>query len=262
MLLRDVPSMLGRRVRPGLSAIWLIPGAISGSLPQTNARWQVSDAPEGLKPAPAPPPPTKGNTMKKSTKTFAVAATALLLTTAGATAAANAGATAGPASAGAAAGAATVPAALPAADVQPVPANAVQQDRITAGASAAAVGAALAKCQADKLPFVTVALVDRFGTVQAVLRGDNAAAHTIEAAKQKAYTAAAFGAPTSELARRINGPGPSIADLPGTLFLAGGVPLKVNGVSVAGIGVGGAPDGALDEACASAGAAVLAGTGK
>lgn len=125
-------------------------------------------------------------------------------------------------------------------------------------ASAAAVGAALAKCQADKLPFVTVALVDRFGTVQAILRGDNAAAHTIEAAKQKAYTAAAFGAPTSELAGRITGSGPSIADLPGTLFLAGGVPLKVNGVSVAGTGVGGAPDGALDEACASAGAAVLA----
>ena len=96
--------------------------------------------------------------------------------------------------------------------------------------------------------------VDRFGTVQALLRGDNAAEHTIEAAKQKAYTAAAFGTPTSELAKRINGNGPSIADLPGTLFLAGGVPLKVNGVSVAGIGVGGAPDGALDEACATAGA--------
>jgi uncharacterized protein GlcG (DUF336 family) len=58
-----------------------------------------------------------------------------------------------------------------------------------------------------ELPFVTVALVDRFGTVQALLRGDNAAAHTIEAAKQKAYTAAAFGAPTSELAKRVNGNG-------------------------------------------------------
>ena len=98
----------------------------------------------------------------------------------------------------------------------------------------------------------------RFGTVQSLLRGDNAAEHTIEAAKQKAYTAAAFGAPTSELAKRINGNGPSIADLPGTLFLAGGVPLKVNGVSVAGIGVGGAPDGTLDEACATAGADAIA----
>ncbi|MFE4226824.1 heme-binding protein [Arthrobacter sp. NPDC056886] len=184
-----------------------------------------------------------------------------LLLTGGLTAAANAGTSV---VAPAAAGPAAVPAvAVPVADVQPVPETVVAQNRISAGASADAVKAALAKCQVDKLPFVTVALVDRFGTVQALLRGDNAAEHTIEAAQQKAYTAAAFGTPTSELAKRINGNGPSIADLPGTLFLAGGVPLKVNGVSVAGIGVGGAPDGMLDEACASAGAgAIGAGTSK
>jgi uncharacterized protein GlcG (DUF336 family) len=184
--------------------------------------------------------------MKKSTKVLAAAAAGALALTAGATAAANAG---------------SAPTAVPAAAVQPVPENVVQQNRISVGASAKAVQAALAKCEADKLPFVTVALVDRFGTVQALLRGDNAAEHTIEAAQQKAYTAAAFGTPTSDLAKRINGTGPSIADLPGTLFLAGGVPLKVNGVSVAGIGVGGAPDGARDEACAAAGAEAIAGAG-
>ena len=188
--------------------------------------------------------------MKKSRKAFAAAAAGALVLTAGATAAANAGT-----------GSAGTPAIVPAVDIQPAPETVVQQNRISVGASATAVSAALAKCQADKLPFVTVALVDRFGTVQALLRGDNAAEHTIEAAKQKAYTAAAFGAPTSELAKRINGTGPSIADLPGTLFLAGGVPLKINGVSVAGIGVGGAPDGALDEACATAGAEAIAGSG-
>ncbi len=199
--------------------------------------------------------------MKMSKKIAAAAAAGALLLTGGLTAAANAG-TSAAASAPAAAPAA-VPAAVPAADVQPAPETVVAQNRISVGASADAVKAALAKCQADKLPFVTVALVDRFGTVQALLRGDNAAEHTIEAAQQKAYTAAAFGTPTSELAKRINGNGPSIADLPGTLFLAGGVPLKVNGVSVAGIGVGGAPDGALDEACATAGAeAIAAGTAK
>lgn len=184
--------------------------------------------------------------MKKSRTALAAAAASALVLTAGVTAAANAGTT-------------PAPAAVPAVDVPPAPETVVQQNRISVGASAAAVNAALAKCQADKLPFVTVAVVDRFGTVQALLRGDNAAEHTIEAAKQKAYTAAAFGTPTSELAKRINGNGPSIADLPGTLFLAGGVPLKVNGVSVAGVGVGGAPDGALDEACAAAGAAAIAG---
>lgn len=187
--------------------------------------------------------------MKKSNKIItAAAATGVLLLTGGLTAAANAGPTPAAASL-----------AVPAADIQPVPENVVAQNRISVDASAAAVQAALGKCQADKLPFVTVALVDRFGTVQALLRGDNAAEHTIEAARQKAYTAAAFGTPTSELSKRINGNGPSIADLPGTLFLAGGVPLKVNGVSVAGIGVGGAPDGVLDEACAAAGAESIAG---
>ena len=183
--------------------------------------------------------------MKKSTKLMSAAAVGALLLTGGTTLVANAGA------------GSHVPAVKPSADVQIAASNAVSQNRISVGASAKAVGAALAKCQADKLPFVTVALVDRFGTVQAILRGDNAAEHTIEAAKAKAYTAAAFGTPTSELAKRIQGNGPSIADLPGTLFLPGGVPLKVNGVSVAGIGVGGAPDGMLDEACAAAGAEAL-----
>jgi len=136
--------------------------------------------------------------------------------------------------------------------------NTVQQRRINVRASMDAVAAAMERCQADNLPFVTVALVDRFGTVQALLRGDNAGEHTIEAAKQKAYTAAAFGAPTSELAKRVNGNGPGIDDLPGTLFLAGGVSLKVDGASIAGIGVGGAPDGARDEACAAAGAEAIA----
>jgi uncharacterized protein GlcG (DUF336 family) len=193
--------------------------------------------------------------MKKSNKIAAAAAAGALLLTGGLTAAANAGTSA--------AAPAVVPAAVSAVDVQPAPETVVAQNRISVGASADAVKAALAKCQADKLPFVTVALVDRFGTVQALLRGDNAAEHTTEAAQQKAYTAAAFGTPTSELAKRINGNGPSIADLPGTLFLAGGVPLKVNGVSVAGVGVGGAPDGMLDEACATAGAeAIAAGTAK
>lgn len=191
--------------------------------------------------------------MKKSTMLFSSAAVSALVLTGGITAVANAVSVPQQ----------QAPISVPAVDVPASPDTAVQQNRISVGASADAVKAALSKCQADNLPFVTVALVDRFGTVQALLRGDNAAEHTIEAAKQKAYTAAAFGVPTSELAGRISGNGkPSIADLPGTLFLPGGVPLKVNGVSIAGIGVGGAPDGMLDEACATAGADAIAGARK
>ncbi|MDJ0315334.1 heme-binding protein [Arthrobacter sp. H35-D1] len=189
--------------------------------------------------------------MKLSSKTTVAVSIAALILAGGATVAANA----------------SIPNKAPAvaastAPVTPSGANIVAQNRIGTMASANAVRVAMETCQGQNLPFVTVALVDRFGTVQALLRGDNAAEHTIEAAKEKAYTAAAFGAPTSELATRVTGNGPGLADLPGTLFLPGGVPLKVKGVSVAGIGVGGAPDGMLDEKCAAAGAATLTSAAK
>ncbi|CAM3388378.1 hypothetical protein GCM10007368_10980 [Isoptericola cucumis] len=137
-------------------------------------------------------------------------------------------------------------------DVQDVP-------RVTVAGATRAAEAALAECQAQDVPFVTVAVVDRNGQVQAMLRGDDAAEHTLEAAQRKAYTAAAFGAPTSELAERVADHGPSIADLPGTMYLAGGVPVKDGDASIAGIGVGGAPDGAVDESCAAAGLETLKG---
>ncbi|QCQ93147.1 GlcG/HbpS family heme-binding protein [Rhodococcus sp. SGAir0479] len=136
----------------------------------------------------------------------------------------------------------------------------VSADRLSVATAGRAAQAALARCQADGLGFVTVAVVDRAGNVQAMLRGDNAAQHTVEAARAKGYTAAAFGANTSDLAGRVKGEGPTIADLPGTLFLPGGVSVKVGNASVAGIGVGGAPDGNADQACAAAGLADIAGS--
>ncbi|RVW07843.1 heme-binding protein [Prescottella agglutinans] len=136
----------------------------------------------------------------------------------------------------------------------------VTANRLSVSTAGRAAQAALAKCQADGLGFVTVSVVDRFGNVQAMLRGDNAAEHTVEASRAKGYTAAAFGANTSDLAGRAKGDGPTIADLPGTLFLPGGVSVKVGNASIAGIGVGGAPDGNADQACAAAGLAEIAGS--
>lgn len=81
----------------------------------------------------------------------------------------------------------------------------VDAKRLGDDAAMDAAGAALAKCKADGIGFVSVSVVDRSGQLQAFVRGDNAAAHTIEASRQKAYTAAAFGAPTSELAKRATG---------------------------------------------------------
>ncbi|MCL2536178.1 MAG: heme-binding protein [Nocardiaceae bacterium] len=136
----------------------------------------------------------------------------------------------------------------------------VSVNRLSVATAGRAAQAALAKCQADGLGFVTVSVVDRFGNVQAMLRGDNAAQHTVEASREKGYTAAAFGANTSDLASRAKGDGPTVADLPGTLFLPGGVSVKVGNASIAGIGVGGAPDANADQACAAAGLAEIAGS--
>ncbi|WGD37165.1 heme-binding protein [Lysinibacter sp. HNR] len=133
----------------------------------------------------------------------------------------------------------------------------MQVPRLSADSAMAAAQAALDQCRADGVGFVTVAVVDRYGQVQALLRGDGAAAHTIDAATQKGYTAAAWGVNTSELAQRVNDGAQLLRDLDGTLFLPGGVPIKLGNANIAGIGVGGAPDGMVDEGCATAGALIL-----
>ncbi|NUT48447.1 MAG: heme-binding protein [Saccharothrix sp.] len=100
---------------------------------------------------------------------------------------------------------------------------------------------------------VTVAVLDRSGTVRVLLKGDGAGPQTEESAKRKAFTAVSFGRPTSALSENARGDGATIRDIPGTLFLAGGVPVTSNGGPIAGIGVGGAPSGDLDERFAAEG---------
>ncbi|WP_018350451.1 GlcG/HbpS family heme-binding protein [Longispora albida] len=104
---------------------------------------------------------------------------------------------------------------------------------------------------------VTVVVMDRSGVVRVTLHGDGAGPQTDESAKRKAFTAVSFGQPTSALAARAGGTNPSVRDIPGTLFLGGGVPITVDGAPIAAIGVGGAPSGDLDEQYAQAGLAVL-----
>lgn len=154
----------------------------------------------------------------------------------------------------------TTVAAMAQTPADPAARGTVTANRLTVAAAGKAAQAALAKCQADGLGFVTVSVVDRNGNVQALLRGDNAAEHTVEASRQKGYTAAAFGANTGDLVDRAKGDGATVADLPGTLFLPGGVTVKAAGASIAGIGVGGAPDGRADQACAAAGLDAIAGS--
>ena len=111
---------------------------------------------------------------------------------------------------------------------------------------------AVAACAADKYN-VSVAVVDRAGNVRALLRADAAGPHTLESATRTAYTSASRAA-TAAIVENIakNPSAAELARLDGFLVLAGGVPVKSGDETIGAIGVGGAPSGALDEACAVA----------
>jgi uncharacterized protein GlcG (DUF336 family) len=64
-----------------------------------------------------------------------------------------------------------------------------------------AAQAALAKCRGEGYQ-VTVAVVDRSGIAQALVRDRLAGAHTVDIAQRKAQTAAGFRMDTATLARR------------------------------------------------------------
>jgi len=118
-----------------------------------------------------------------------------------------------------------------------------------------AADAALAQCRKDGYK-VSVAVVDRGGVVRYQARDNGAGVHTIDSSRRKAYTSVSMGRPTqffAELVSRV----PNIQGIremnDSILILGGGMPIKIEGEVVGGIGVGGAPGAKLDEACARAG---------
>lgn len=122
-----------------------------------------------------------------------------------------------------------------------------------------AAQAALAKCRADGFQ-VAVAVVDRSGLGQVMLRDRYAGAHTPETAMNKAWTAVSFRTNTTDLLK-ITQPGqPSsgIRNLPRVVAVGGGVMIEAGGSIVAGIGVSGAPGGDADDVCARAGIKAVA----
>ncbi|HUS53895.1 MAG TPA: heme-binding protein [Thermohalobaculum sp.] len=102
---------------------------------------------------------------------------------------------------------------------------------------------------------VAVAVVDRFGQTQAVIRDRYAGVHTVDTAVAKAWTAASFRTSTLELDHAIEAGTLSkgLRDIPGALALGGGVPVEASGSIIGAIGVSGAPGPEIDEACAKAG---------
>ena len=102
---------------------------------------------------------------------------------------------------------------------------------------------------------VAVAVVDRFGVTQVLLRDRFAGPHTVTTATGKAWTAVSFRTNTGELAAMTQAgmPQSGVRALPGVVALGGGVTIEAGGSLVGAVGVSGAPGGEADEACAKAG---------
>ncbi len=117
-----------------------------------------------------------------------------------------------------------------------------------------AATSALQKCRGDGYQ-VAVAVVDRMGNMQVMIRDRFAGAHTPDTARRKAWTAASFRTNTTDLLD-ISGPGQpqaGLRDITGALALGGGILIEAGGSLVGAIGVSGAPGGDLDDVCALAG---------
>ena len=121
-----------------------------------------------------------------------------------------------------------------------------------------AAQAALARCRANGYQ-VTVAITDRMGVVQVLLRDRFAGPHTVDMASAKAYTAVSFRTNTAELAdaTQPGKPQSGIRNRPGVAAVGGGMMIEAGGSLLGAIGVSGAPGGKEDDACAAAGIAAI-----
>ena len=132
--------------------------------------------------------------------------------------------------------------------------NTVNERQITLDSAREAAEAAIMQCRRDGFR-VTVTVVDRSGQIRAVMRDDGTGPHTIDSSHRKAFTALSFRISSADFARLVatNPAAANLKDIEGTLALAGGLPIKAGAEVIGAIGVGGAPGGDKDEACAQAG---------
>ena len=121
-----------------------------------------------------------------------------------------------------------------------------------------AAQAALKSCR-DGGYQVAVAVVDRSGLAQVMLRDRYAGAHTPKTAIGKAWTAVSFRTNTTAMAEMTQSgkPASGIRDLPNVVMLGGGMLVEGGGAILGGIGVSGAPSGEADDKCAKAGIAAI-----
>jgi len=122
-----------------------------------------------------------------------------------------------------------------------------------------AARAALEQCRKNGYQ-AAVAVVDRAGLLQVLLRDRFAGAHTVDGATHKAWTAASFRTATSALAAdtQAGKPMSGVRALPHVFAAGGGLVIEAGGQTLGAIAVSGAPGGEADEQCASAGLKAIA----
>jgi len=106
---------------------------------------------------------------------------------------------------------------------------------------------------------INVAVTDASGVLAGFLRMPGAFLHSIDIAIDKAYTAASFGFPTSQwmsILENDEALRQGIVQRPRLVIFGGGVPLKLDGECVGGVGVSGG-SAEEDERCARAGISKL-----
>ncbi|MDD3327974.1 MAG: heme-binding protein [Zoogloea sp.] len=136
---------------------------------------------------------------------------------------------------------------------KPVPSVAVPQSVVSAEAVSVALEAAVAKA-AELGVKINVAVADSGGNLSGFLRMPGAFVQSIDIAIDKAYTAAGFGFSTKDWMKIIGhdeGMKLGFSARPRLVVFGGGLPLRVNGELIGGIGVSGASE-EQDEVCARA----------
>jgi uncharacterized protein GlcG (DUF336 family) len=118
--------------------------------------------------------------------------------------------------------------------------------------------ASLAECRKRGYQ-AAVAVTDRFGVPQVMLRDRFAGPHTPETAIGKAWTAVSFRTNTTDLVASTQPgmPQAGLRQLPRAVILGGGVLVEAGGSLVGAVGVSGGPGGDADDACAKAGIAAV-----
>jgi uncharacterized protein GlcG (DUF336 family) len=120
-----------------------------------------------------------------------------------------------------------------------------------------AAQAALARCRAAGFQ-IAVAVVDRMGVTQVMLRDRFAGPHTPDMATAKGWTAVSFRTSTTDLAAATqSGTQSGVRHRPGVAAVGGGLMIEAGGSILGAIGVSGAPTGKDDDTCAAAGIAAI-----